>query len=127
MKLLVVTALFALFLTAEASAQSFSCSFGTRAACLDYGDTVCSSLGKCVSSDAVCFERYQCGFEGFTCKSSVTECVEEHNALVRDFNMLRANHEDLLKLAEEQRDQLQSLKFCIEYATTLEEAHRCNY
>lgn len=53
------------------SAQSFSCSFGKQPSCLDYGDNVCSSYNQCVSGDAAVFDRYQCNFEGFTCKSNV--------------------------------------------------------
>ncbi len=49
---------------ALAYGESFSCSFGKRGACLGYGDTVCSSSGKCVSDDAVCFDSYTCGWGG---------------------------------------------------------------
>ena len=55
-----------------AAQQGFSCSYGDRGACLGYGDTVCSSSGKCVSESAACFDSYQCNYEGFTCKSNLT-------------------------------------------------------
>ena len=38
-------------------AQNFSCGIGDRGACLGYGDTVCSSQGRCVGSDAQCFDK----------------------------------------------------------------------
>lgn len=78
-------------------AQNFSCGIGDRGACLGYGDTVCSSSGKCVSGDAQCFDRYQCDYEGFTCKSNVTECFEKHDVLVRKFNNLLSDNEELVR------------------------------
>lgn len=63
-------------------AQSFSCNYGKRAACLDYGDKVCNSFAKCVSSDAVCFDSYTCNYKGFVCKSTLDEIIEEHEKLV---------------------------------------------
>ena len=77
-------------------AQSFSCSFGTSPACLEYGDKVCSSFGKCVAERAICFESYQCNFEGFTCKSNLSECAESFESLRRDYNQLLENSEDLV-------------------------------
>lgn len=91
-------------LAAPASAQNFSCRFGTRPACLDFGDTVCSSMGRCVNTNAVCFDSFQCDFEGFTCRSNVTACIAErddlrrrHNNLVIDYNDLLGRHNDLVR------------------------------
>lgn len=80
-----------------------------------------------MSSDSACFDRYQCDFEGFTCKSNVTECVEAHDNLVNDYNRLLADHKELADLARQKEERLQSLQFCIEYAGTLDEAQRCNF
>ena len=91
-----ISFVFALALFAsQAHSQSFSCSFGTEPACLDYGDKVCSSMGKCVSSDAVCFDGFTCGFDGFVCKSSLNEVIEEYDQLVERYNTLVTKYEDL--------------------------------
>jgi len=83
------------------TAQGFTCGIGDRAACLGYGDTVCSSMGKCVSSDAVCFDRYQCDYEGFTCKSNVTDCVNDYNNLNDTYNVLVDDYNELLEQAQD--------------------------
>ena len=129
-----------------ASAQSFSCRIGTRAACLDYGDTVCSSLGKCVDSSSVCFDQYQCNYEGFTCKSNVSDCIKEyddllsrHNTLIDDYNELfrqqkhlvdeyEASLEEYQNLSEtflETKQRLQELTACVEMASSTSEAEQC--
>lgn len=71
----------------RAEPASFSCSFG-QPACLDYGDKVCNSTGKCVNNDAVCFKKYTCDFNGFACKSDLDEVAEKHDAVVRKYNTL---------------------------------------
>ncbi|KAA0921019.1 hypothetical protein FLO80_02275 [Aquicoccus porphyridii] len=143
----------ALISTTPAFAQSFSCRIGTRPACLDYGDTVCSSTGKCVDANAACFDTYQCNYEGFTCRSNVTECVEEHDDLLRKHNKLVRDYNDLLErnnelvsdynaLLErnnelvsdynallERSKRAQSLaedtERCVRWATTLNDAQSC--
>lgn len=50
---------------------------GNHGACLGPGETVWSSMDKRVSEDAACFDSYQCNYGGFTCKSNVTECIDE--------------------------------------------------
>ncbi|MCG7572667.1 hypothetical protein MHM39_03720 [Phaeobacter sp. CNT1-3] len=85
----------------SAAQQRFSCSFGDRGACLGFGETVCSSSGKCVNENAACFDIYQCNYEGFTCKSNVTECVDEYNGLLARFNSLVGDYNELL---EERRE-----------------------
>lgn len=90
-------------LAPAASAQNFSCGIGDRGACLGYGDTVCSSQGKCVNNNALCFDQFQCDYEGFTCKSNVTACVNDYNdllarrnALADDYTALFERNEDLV-------------------------------
>ncbi|MEE3098539.1 MAG: hypothetical protein VX463_02090 [Pseudomonadota bacterium] len=77
--------------------QNFSCTYGDRGACLGYGETVCSSSGKCVGENAVCFDRLQCGYDGFTCTSNLTECAEKHDALVRKYNALAGDYNEIIE------------------------------
>lgn len=119
--------------------QSFSCNFGARPACLGFGETVCSSSGMCVDQNAACFDRYQCNFEGFTCRSNVTECVDrnerllrEHSDLVRDYNALLSTHNDLvgeynrnLALTRRLRNELADVETCLTLASTLGDARLC--
>lgn len=129
----------ALISSAPAFGQSFSCRIGTTPACLDYGDKVCSSMGKCVDSNAACFDSYQCNYEGFTCRSNVTACVEkydhlldEHNDLVGDYNDLLSKNKQLvndynnlltdMKRAEAEAEDAED---CVQWATTLQEAQYC--
>lgn len=126
--------------------QSFTCRSGQDAACLDWGDTVCSSSGMCVDANAACFDAYQCDYKGFTCKSKVDECVEAHDKAVRNYNTLVQDYETLrvagaklsdafddlqsdydalrqeaLELQEAQAD----TQNCLFTASTLEDAHLC--
>ena len=75
--------------------QSFSCSFGTTAACLDYGDKICSSMGKCVSNDAVCFSSFTCGYGGFVCKSTLEDLADDYDKLRNNCNNIVNEYEDL--------------------------------
>src|SRR5690606_21239245 len=68
-------------------AQNFTCYSG-RPACLDYGDKVCSSNGKCMDSSAVCFDSSTCDYKGFICKSKYDENIDDYNALVEEYNEL---------------------------------------
>jgi hypothetical protein len=141
-----------LFWASAAFSENFSCSFG-RGACLGFGDTVCSSNGKCVNNDAVCFDGYLCGYEGFTCKSNVSECVDDYNnllnknidlvsdyndlldrnnELVTDFNdLLDRNNElsgavaRLRRDLEDAQDDIRNLRSCVSYSSTLSEAQDC--
>lgn len=88
--------------------QGFTCSYGDRGACLGYGDTVCSSGGKCVSDDAACFSSYQCNYEGFTCKSNLTECADEYDGLQTRFNTLVTDYNELLAESREMRGAFQT-------------------
>ena len=117
-----------------ASAQNFSCSYGKRAACLDYGDTVCSSSGMCVDRNASCFDSYQCNYEGFTCKSNLTECAEEYNEVVNDYNELKRKNGDLvdsynelLRKAKASSNRLDEIESCLYGAENLDDARACAY
>jgi len=85
-------------------AQSFSCSMFKTAACLDFDD-------KVVSSDAMCFSSYQCDYEGFTCKSNVTDCYASAEELRYKFNNLVNDYNDLSS--------------CVNSASNLAEAQSC--
>lgn len=116
----------------QAGAQSFTCRIGTDAACLEYGDTVCTSAGMCVDRNAECFDRFACDYEGFTCQSNVSECVDEyrrllvahddllaaHNDLVDEINDLFENGRALIAIMEDQQG-------CVLAARDLDQAQGC--
>ena len=145
MRALVLAAL-CLFAAQPLVAQSFSCRIGTRAACLEFGDTVCSARGMCVDNDSACFNRYQCDSQGFTCRSNVVDCLDEYDDLVRRHNALVAEAEVILQrhntLVDDYNRQLEDLnrqlienrelisaqddaRSCINRASTLEAARAC--
>ena len=105
--------------------QGFTCSYGDRGACLGYGDTVCSSSGKCVNESAACFDSYQCNYEGLTCKSNVTECAEAHDTLLRKHNDLVDKFNENLEIARGMAARLEDVETCLIYASTLEDAKLC--
>ena len=115
----------ALSLASPALGQDFSCRIGTQPACLDYGDKVCSSSGMCVDQNAACFDKYQCDYEGFTCKSNVTECVEAHDELLRKHNALVDDFNENLEIAKKMAKRLDDIESCLIYASTLETAKLC--
>lgn len=117
--------LLAMAVASPAIAQNFSCRIGTQPACLDYGDKVCSSRGMCVDDNAACFDKYQCNYEGFTCKSNVTECVEAHDALLQKHNELVDDFNENLEIAKKMATQLDDIEKCLIYANTLDDAKRC--
>jgi len=84
--------------------QAFTCPYGDRGACLGFGETVCTSSGRCVRDDALCFDRYQCNYEGFTCRSNVTECIDDYDNLLRRFNTLVDDYNGLLADSREIQD-----------------------
>jgi len=136
-----------------AQAQNFSCPFGKQGACLDYGDKVCSSFGKCVDQNAVCFNSYTCDFRGFVCKSTLDEIATQYDSLAgeyrsladdydsllqkarslaSDHDALRAEYDDLVDeheaLKGRYNDAMQArqvLSDCVRDADTLDEAQRC--
>lgn len=130
-----------------AQAQSFSCPFGTEAVCLDYGDKICSSRGKCVTNDAICFDSFTCGFDGFVCKSSLTEVIGEYEDLIDKYNRLVKKYEnfrvdynqivvsknsinqkfsEVVDTLETAFAEKQRLANCVSNATNLEEAKSCD-
>lgn len=125
--------------TCAGAADSFSCLYGSQPACLDAGDTVCMSEGKCVAEDAVCLSAGQCDYQGFTCRSDFLGCAEdyddlkgEYNDLVDEYNELLAEHRtlmdeqlELLEEAEQAYEDILALYDCVGSATTLEEAKTC--
>lgn len=127
------------FLPGQAIAQSFSCPIGKQPSCLDYSDKVCSSFSKCVDQNAVCFDSYQCDYNGFTCKSNVLEIAKKHDALVDDYNRLirtskalSVEYDDLLEKSRRLADEHDDLKMradefqrCIQRASTLDETEYC--
>ncbi len=112
-------------------AQGFTCSLG-QPACLGYGETICSSRGKCVDERASCFDSYQCDYEGFACKSSVTECVRDyndllatHNKLVDDYNELLETGRTLARSLDEANEDLRRMRLCLARAVSLADAESC--
>lgn len=112
--------------TGVSAQHGFSCSYGDRGACLGFGDTVCSSSGMCVDQNAACFDKYQCDYEGFTCKSNVTECVEAHDTLLRKHNDLIDDFNENLQIAKDMAARLDDIESCLIYASTLEAARLCS-
>ena len=125
MRLALAFAATALIPATAISQQGFSCSYGDRGACLGYGETVCSSGGMCVDQNAACFNSYQCNYEGFTCKSNVTECADAHDTLLRKHNDLVEDFNDNLDVARRMANQLDDIETCLIYASTLEAAKLC--
>lgn len=125
MRLAITLAAAVLIPSAAISQQGFSCSYGDRGACLGYGETVCSSGGMCVDQNAACFDSYQCSYEGFTCKSNVTECADAHDTLLRKHNALVEDFNDNLDVARRMADQLDDIETCLIYASTLDDAKLC--
>lgn len=123
------------------SAQSFSCSIGDRPSCLGYGETVCSSQGMCVRDDAIVFSRNTCDYEGFTCKSNLTNLGGDYDGLVTRFNRLLSDKEtllndynrlvndynDLLETSQRLESSLEALKRCVNRASTISDAQACRF
>ena len=79
----------------------------------------------CVDQNAACFDKYQCDYEGFTCKSNVTECVEAHDTLLRKHNDLVDDFNENLEIAKDMAARLDDIESCLIYASTLEAARLC--
>ena len=79
----------------------------------------------CVDRNAACFDQYQCNYEGFTCKSNVTECVEAHDSLLRKYNELVDDFNENLEIAKKMAARLNDIESCLIYASTLEDAKLC--
>jgi len=136
----VVVVFTAALISTRVHSANFSCSFG-RGACLDYGDTVWSTGGKCVQSTAVCFQSYTCDFKGFACKSDVDKLSAAYDDLVfkaqlmsTDFNKLADENRDLLSKFNDLISDLEALsnkyrraRDCVANATSLDDARACSY
>jgi hypothetical protein len=79
----------------------------------------------CVDLNAACFDRYQCNYEGFTCKSNLTECIEAHDSLLRKHNELVDDFNKNLQIAKKMAARLDDIERCLIYASTLEDAKQC--
>ena len=126
-------------LTNISNAESFSCPLGSDPACLDYGAVVCKSMAKCVSDDAVCFESFQCGYQGFVCKSKLDDAIEEYENIYRQAKFLEKenatfrneliNIESEFTNARDESDKLKrefsELSLCVESAATLHDTKSC--
>jgi len=131
-------------------AGNFSCGLGGQGACLDYGDTICSSRGKCVSDDAICYNKNTCGFgfdNGMVCKKDFNELVEEYNELLNNYRTLSNNFDstannyksllnqyndlvesfnDMRQLAIDRQYKLNNRESCVQNAATTADAKNCS-
>ena len=119
--------------TSVKAQQTFSCPYGSQPSCLDYGDKVCSSLGKCVDESAKCFSAYTCGYEGFVCKSELDDVADEYqslfskyNSLINEYNDLLARHKRDVQDYNDLQESHSNLVFCVARADTLDEAQNCS-
>ena len=96
-------------------AESFTCLNDTSAACLSRGESICTSQGRCVTSDAVCFESNTCAGGEFVCAADLrnhvsdftaqitqlTEAEEKarngHAAAVRDYNKVAESYSTVVR------------------------------
>jgi len=122
-----VPVLAAIVVATSAQAQSFSCGIGKQAACLDYGDKVCSSYAKCVDQNAACFDQYQCDFGGFTCKSYVSDCADNLSDIAGKYDDVVYKNNELRELIKELTARIDELEFCLSLADDLEDAQSCTY
>lgn len=112
MRALLLVMLAAGFCAAATHAKAaFECRMGGRAACLDYGDKVCSSMAKCVDRSALCFDSYTCNYKGFVCKSKMDDVAQEYDNLLVKAKRIATDYD--------------ALRDCLQYATTLEDAKSC--
>jgi hypothetical protein len=119
--------------------QSFSCPYGTRASCLDYGDKVCSSYAKCVDASAkcvdqssTCFSAYTCDYAGFICKSKFDDLVIEYDdllsrnrTLVSKYNLLLEEYQENIDSYNRLVNQKSDQEDCVSSANTLDNAKLC--
>jgi len=85
--------------------ESFSCPFGKQASCLDYGDKVCSSMGKCVDGNATCFQPNTCDYNGFM-------CVSDHNDYMKKAKTMAESYDDFRHCVATAAD-MNSVQNCI--------------
>lgn len=134
---------------AQGFGQDFSCPYGQQGACLDYGDTVCSSYAMCVDRNATCFDAYTCGFGGgFVCKSDYDDLSAQFDELLRSAQRLRSQltqvasdyeylqtqasilvteYEDLQSEFDDLESRHDDVRNCVLSAATMSEARNCIY
>lgn len=120
-----MTAVVFVFVSFVANADSFSCSFGQRAACLDFEDKVCGSFAKCVRSDATCFDSNTCGYKGFICKASYDDLATKCKKIASDYDDLLDKYNGLVDRYNNTQSNLTNLRDCIGSADSLEAAKVC--
>jgi len=115
----VVVFLFALSLLSSSALGNYSCPDGTKAACLNNGDTVCPASAKCVSSEAVCLDESACDSAmGYICGSEYDELIKDYEKVVGQYNQLTSENVGLREIRLEQRN-------CVINAATLKDAIKC--
>lgn len=111
--------IFALLLSPSIVLADFSCLDGTRAACLDQGDSVCPATAKCVSNESVCLNGSDCdSARGYICGSEYDELLKDHEKVVSQYNQLRSENVELRNTRLEQRN-------CVINAQTVKAAISC--
>ncbi|MGQ2950756.1 MAG: hypothetical protein ACT6RN_10620 [Agrobacterium sp.] len=98
--------------------QSFSCSWGKEAACLDFGAKVCSQFGKCVDENTTCFKKSTCDFDGFMCVSDHNDYVTKAKAMARDYD-------DYVTKAKTMASNYDDLRTCISRASDMDAVQSC--
>lgn len=83
---------FLLLATSYAAADSFTCNYGQRPACLGYNDKV--------------FDSSQCDYRGFSCKSKFDELIDEYNQLVNKSNDAIRKNKELISIIEKQQNEI---------------------
>lgn len=110
---------FALSLMSLNALADYSCPDGTRASCLDNGDTVCPAYAKCVDNEAVCLDEADCdSARGYICGSEYDEILRDYEKVVGQYNQLTSQNVALRNTRLEQRS-------CVINAATLKDAIRC--
>jgi hypothetical protein len=103
---------------------------GVSAACQNYelyelGSKVCSSSSMCVDQNVAYFDNCQCDYEGFTCNSNVTECVEAHGIWLRKHNDLVDEFNNKLKISNKLKKRLYIIEICLMYIISLKNVKSC--
>lgn len=116
----------------HAYGNNFSCPYGTEGACINYGDKICSSLSKCVDSNATCFDANTCGYKGFVCKSQLDDLAYEYDDLLTNCKKVAQEHDSIVNNYNQLLLQFQILESeyedlvnCIYTADSLEDAEYC--
>ena len=108
-----------------ANSGDFSCPGFKQGACLDYGDKVCSSSGKCVNQSAECFGPYTCNYKGFICKSKFDDLVEKYEDLAIKARSVASEYDLLVSKYNSLVLDNSSIKNCISHASSIDEAQQC--